>query len=131
MVVVVAMFGGFALFMQRSFDPGAENAASPPRLAVSDVSSRVVSAADGSHVFVMGRVQNSSPADAAGVWFRVNVFDESNRLVDSFLAESRGLVVPGNGSTTFRVVAQTSAVPAEVKRTEVTVDRAKARSRWD
>jgi len=46
------------------------------------------------------------------------------------LSQSPGLIVPGNGSVAFRVFGPISVAAADVKRTEVTVERAKARSKW-
>jgi hypothetical protein len=129
-VLVLALMAGFFLLMQRQFDP-IEDRGEPPHLAVSDTSSRVVAASEGQRMFVLGRVQNTSSRDAATVWFRVNLFDDANHVVDSFLAQSPGLIVPGNGSVAFRVFGPLSVAAADVKRTEVTVERAKARSKWE
>ena len=127
---MLAIFGGFFFFMRSTFEPGEDHSA-PPRLSVSEIESRVVSAPDGRRIYVLGRVQNTSSRDAASVWFRINLFDGANHLIDTLLLESRGLVVPGDGTTMFRVVGPTSVTAAEIKRTEVLVDRAKVRSKWD
>jgi len=129
-ILVFVVLAAFLFLMRTTFEPG-EDHGQPPRLTVSETTTRVVPASDGQRIFVLGRVQNTSSNDAATIWFRVNLFDESNQLVDSFLAQSQGLVVPGNGSTTFRVVGSISVAAANVKRVEVTVERAKVRSKWD
>jgi hypothetical protein len=101
----------FFLFMQRQFDP-IEDRGEPPHLANSDTAAHVVTASEGQRMFVLGRVQNTSRQDAATVWFRVNLFDDANHVVDSFLAQSPGLIVPGNGSVAFRVFGPISVAAA-------------------
>lgn len=94
----------------------------PAELAVSEVSSRVVAGPEGPRMFVLGRVTNAASSAGTHVWFRVDVYD-GNRVVDTFLAESPGLVVPANGEAMFRIVAATSV--SDAARVEVTVDRAR------
>jgi len=129
-VLILALAAAFFFVMGSKFEPGEDHRA-PPHLTVSHTSSRIVPAPDGLRVFVIGRIENGSSQDAANIWFRVNLFDEASHLVDSLLAQNPGLIVPGNGNAMFRVVGPTNAQPAEVKRTEVTIERARVRSKWD
>lgn len=95
----------------------------PAELAVSEVSSRVVAGPEGPRMFVLGRVTNAGASAGTRVWFRVDVYDDGDRVVDTFLAESPGLVVPANGEARFRIVAATSV--SEAARVDVTVDRSR------
>jgi hypothetical protein len=122
--------GAWIFSMQRAFDPG-EDRVEAPHLEVSNITSRIVPSSEGQRMFVFGDVRNTSAHDAATIWFRVNIFDEANHVVDSFLAQNAGLIVPGNGSTTFRVFGPISISATDVKRTEVTVERTKGRGKWD
>jgi hypothetical protein len=91
------------------------------KFTVSQVAPKLVTTANGPRVFVVGRVDNASAAAGTRLWFRVNVYDYGDRLVDTFLADSDGLRVPANGTATFRLVASTSA--SEIGRVDVAVDR--------
>jgi hypothetical protein len=88
---------------------------------VSQLAPKLVTTANGPRVFVVGRVDNASATVGTRMWFRVNVYDHGDRLVDTFLADSDGLRVPANGAATFRLVASTSA--SEIGRVDVSVDR--------
>ena len=129
-ILVFAALAAFLFLMRSTFEPG-EDHGQPPRLTVSDTTTRVVPASEGQRIFVLGRVQNTSAQDAATIWFRVNLFDTTDYIVDSFLAQSHGLIVPGYVSATFRVFGPISVASADVKRVEVTIERAKVRSKWD
>jgi hypothetical protein len=129
-VMLIAVFGAFAFAMPLAFDRG-ERRSDPPQLSVSGVSSRIVPAPDGQRIFVVGRVDNASARDGAKIWFRVNLYDASNRLADTFLGESYGLIAPAQGGAMFRVIAPTSVSQDDVKRIEVVVERARSRDKWD
>src|SRR5205807_8603575 len=103
----------------------------PLRLTVSEVSHRIVASNEGPRMYAIGKVENTSAKDAANIQFRVNLFDDANHLLDTFVAGTYGLVVPRNASSTFRVHGPISVLPADIKRTEVTVERARVRAKWD
>lgn len=128
-LIIIAMVG-WLYFMQRSFDRD-EGGGEPPRLEVQNFTTSVMPSNEGSRLFVVGRVHNTSSRDAASIVFRVNIFDDANHLVDTFLGQTSGLVVPGNGTSSFRVSATLGVPSPEAKRIEVNVERAKPRSRWD
>jgi hypothetical protein len=128
--VFVIFMAGLLFFMKRTLEIG-DGKAEQPRLEVSDVTQRVVPSSEGQRLYVFGRIRNKSSQDAASIWFRVNAFDDADHVVDGFLAQSSGLIVSGNGSTTFRIYGPLSVAGGDVKRTEVAVERAKARDKWD
>ena len=102
-----------------------------PTLAVSDVSPRFQSLADGVRLFVVGTVRNTSSHDASRIWFRVRVLNNGGKVIDSLLLQEEGLVAPSGKSVEFRVSGWLSVPSTEAARTEVVVERARAATRWD
>jgi hypothetical protein len=102
-----------------------------PTLAVSDVSPRFQSLADGVRLFVVGTVRNTSSHDASRIWFRVRVLNNGGKVIDSLLLQEEGLVAPSGKSVEFRVSGWLSVPSTEGARTEVVVERARAATRWD
>jgi hypothetical protein len=111
--------------------PGNEAGAEQPVLTVSNVSTRIAPVAEGQQMFVTGHVRNSSSKDAVRIRFRVNLFDDANHLIDTFVGLDAWLIVPANSTSPFRVFAPIAVAAAQIKRTEVLVERADARGRFD
>ena len=130
---MVLIFAAFVPFMYytttRSFS--GEEPIALSSLVVSDVKFRFVPASDGTRLFVLGAVRNTSATDASRIWFRVNVVNESGKVTDSMLLQESGLVVPGGKSAPFRVADILSVPSSEVARTDVVVERARAAGKWD
>jgi hypothetical protein len=105
--------------------------AEPPTLVVSDVSTRLTTASDGTRIFVLGVARNTSSTDATRIWFRVTMREDRGKLVDTLLLEDRGLLVPAGKSVPFRVSGLLGMGSLEGVKTEVVVERASAPSRWD
>jgi hypothetical protein len=97
-------------------------------LVISDVSPRFASTPDGTRLFVLGKVHNESTRNASRIWFRVNLYNEGGKLIDSMLLDDRGLVVPSGKVGSFRVTQLLSVAQSDVARTEVVVERSGA---WD
>jgi len=104
---------------------------SPPKLTVAGTSVRYASAPDGTRVFALGQVRNESGVEASRIWLRLELFDASDRLLDTLLQEQSGLVVPRAGTKPFRITAVTGASPKDVRRVVVSVERVKERGRYD
>ncbi len=135
--ILIIVFGFMAAVMIPAFlliprlSPSSTRAEPTPTLTVRDHSFRLVSAPDGTHVFVLGHVANTSAIDATLVWFRVTLLGESGALLDESLVQSSGLLVPVGASQSFRLSFFAAPSPAEVKTVQVSVARSKAPSRWD
>ncbi len=130
LVIFLVIFVPFMYFFPRHVFSDDEPVAAPV-LAVSDVSSRVVATSDGSRLFILGTVRNSSSTDASRVWFRVRVLDGSGKLMDTMLLQDPGLVVPSGKAVSFRVTDLLSMPSADPGRVEVVVERARPATRWD
>jgi predicted nucleic acid-binding Zn ribbon protein len=102
-----------------------------PNLSVSGTTVRYSSAPEGTRVFALGQIQNESGVDASRVWLRLELFDASDRLVDTLMQDQSGLIVPRSGTRPFRITGLIGASPNEVKRVAVTVERARERGRYD
>jgi len=129
--VILLVFLVPAIYFLFHIDAPVSGPVTMPVITVSDTSFRYVTASDGTRLFALGRAQNTSHRDAARIWFRVNLLDGAGRLLDSFLVEAGGLIVPGGQTVPFRVTGPVSVSEREIKRAEVSVERAKVRSKWD
>jgi len=125
-LIVVPLF----ILLSSQLSSLTESAAAPAVL-VTGTSVRYTDTPEGARVFVLGRIQNTSRVDASRIWFRVELFDASDRLLDTLLQEQSGLVVPGSGSKPFRITGLISVAPTEVKRTAVSVERVRERGKYD
>jgi hypothetical protein len=130
LVLTVAVFVPFMYFMLERSLPG-EESVEEPVLMLSDASPRFVTTADGTHLFILGTVFNTSIHDASRIWFRVKLLNGGGKLIDSLLLEDHGLVVPSGQEATFRITGMLSVAQSEVTRTEVVVDRARAAGKRD
>ena len=119
------------LFFWGSIMVGSASPSGTPTLVVGDTSVRYLSTSEGSRVFVLGTVRNTSRVDASRIWVRVEWFDASDRLLDTLLQEQSGLVVEGSASRPFRVTGSIGASPKDVKRVAVTVERVRERGKYD
>jgi hypothetical protein len=72
-----------------------------------------------------------SDTDAGKTCLRVNIFDKQDALIDSFVQTMDASIAPAKGSVRFRIAGETPVRPEEIKRTEVVVERSRARGRWD
>jgi hypothetical protein len=102
-----------------------------PKLVVTGTSVRYTDTPEGTRVFVLGQVRNESRIEAARIWLRLELFDASDRVLDTLLQEQSGLVVAGSASRPFRVTGLVGAPPKDVKRVAVTVERARERGKYD
>ncbi len=127
LLVILMPLGYFAFRIDAQVSGSVET----PVITISNTSFRYVTASDGTRLFVLGRAHNMSQQDVARIWFRVKLLDDAGQLLDSFLLEAGGLIVPSAQAVPFRITSLVSVSEREVKRAEVSVERAKARTKWD
>lgn len=104
---------------------------SPSSLSIANVTYRFGNSANRDYVYVYGDLSNSSDLDAGRTYLRVNLFDQRDKQVDTFVQDTDCVTVPANSTKRFRIVAYTPAKPEEVKKAEVVVDRCRAKGKWD
>lgn len=131
LVVIVLVILSPLVYLASRLDTLTSGSVETSVIRISNTSFRYVTASDGTRLFVLGRAENTSRHDAARIWFRVNLLDDAGHLLDSLLLEAGGLVVPGGQAVPFRVTSLVSVSQREIKRAEVSVERAKARGKWD
>lgn len=100
-------------------------------LTITNVTYRFGSASNRDSIYVYGDLTNSSSLDAGRTCLRVNLRNRQNTIIDTFVQDTEGGIVPANSTRRFRVVAYTPARPDEVKKAEVAVERSRTRGQWD
>lgn len=133
-VVFIPLFVilGIAFVMSRNITKPLERGdLAPASLSIKNVSYRFGTGNAGSTIFVSGEAANLSDHDAGKTCLRVNLLDQNNKVVDSFVQIMDVSILPAKGTTRFRLVAETPAKPDEIKKTAVVAERVRARGRWD
>jgi hypothetical protein len=100
-------------------------------LSISDTSFRYAQTPEGIRVATFGMIHNGSHVDHSHVWFRINEYDDSGKVVDTMLIEDPGLLVKAGATTPFRVTGLLSVGQSDVKRSEVLVERSTRRGKDD
>jgi hypothetical protein len=100
-------------------------------LSITNVTYRFGTASNRDYIYVYGDLTNSSSLDAGRTCLRVNLRNRQNTIIDTFVQDTDGVIVPANSTRRFRVVAYTPARPDEVKKAEVAVERSRTRGKWD
>ncbi len=103
----------------------------PASLSVANVTYRFGNTANRDYIYVYGDLSNSSDLDAGRTYLRVNLFDQGDKQIDTFVQDTDCVTVPAKETKRFRIVAYTPARPDEIKKAEVIVERCRARGRWD
>jgi hypothetical protein len=103
----------------------------PASLSVANITYRFGNSANRDYIYVYGDLSNASNLDASRTYLRVNLLDQQNKLIDTFVQDTDCVTVPAKETKRFRIVAYTPARPEEVKKAEVIVDRCRAKGRWD
>jgi len=80
---------------------------------------------------VYGEVANASAVDAGQTCLRVNLFGQDNKIIDSFVQSMDSSWLSAREAKRFRIVAETSAKPEEIKRAEIMIERVREKGRWD
>jgi predicted nucleic acid-binding Zn ribbon protein len=127
LIILVGVF-----MMTRTFAklPG-RSEINPASLSVSNITFRFGHSANRDYIYIYGDLANSSSIEASQTYLRVNLLNQNNTQVDTFVQDTGCVSVPAKETKRFRIVAYTPAKPAEVKKAEVSVDRCRARGRWD
>ena len=128
-LVLVFVYGYFQL--KSVTKPIERSEMNPASLSVANITYRFGNAANRDYVYVYGDLSNSTSLDAGKIYLRVNLFDQKNTLIDTFVQDPDCASVPAKDSKRFRIVAYTPAKPEEIKKAEVVVERVRARGRWD
>jgi hypothetical protein len=102
-----------------------------PNLVVAGTSVSYAGTPDGTRVLALGQVKNESQVEASRIWLRLELFDASDRVLDTILQEQSGLIVPRSGTKPFRIMALTTVSPRDIKRAAVTVERLRERGKYD
>ena len=103
----------------------------PESLTVKKVSYRFGSGPSSDKIFVAGEITNSSGVDAGKTCLRVNLLGSKDNVIDSFVQSMDASSIPAKGMIRFRLVAETPALKAEIMKASVTVERSRAKGRWD
>ena len=61
----------------------------------------------------------------------MNLLNRDNKSIDNFVQSMDGSGVSAHETKRFRIVAETSARAEEIKRSEVVVERVRAKGKWD
>jgi hypothetical protein len=128
--LIVVMMVLLSLWLPRIMESSDEPRSSP-MVVVSATSVRYAATTEGTRVFALGEIRNESGIEASRIWLRLELFDASDRLIDTLMQEQSGLIVPPSGTKPYRLTGLTSVSPKDVKRAVVTVERARARERYD
>ena len=107
------------------------NEISTSSLAVTNVTYRFGTVSNKDYIYVYGDLTNSSNLDTGKTYLRVNLLNQQNALIDTFVQDTDCVSVPAKETRRFRVVAYTPARQEEIKKTEVVVERCRARGRWE
>lgn len=120
--VVMGLIAAVAISVGMYFSR--DSSSSTPALTISTHTHRFSSAQDGNHLFILGKVKNTSQATASDIWFRVSLFS-ADTMLDDLLLQENGLVVTPGTTETFRLTTLVAPAESEVTRVDVTIYRVK------
>jgi hypothetical protein len=103
----------------------------PASFSVANITYRFGNFANRDYIYVYGDLTNTSNLDAARTFLRVNLLDQQNKPIDTFVQDTDCVTVPAKETKRFRIVAYTPTRSEEVKKAEIIVDRCRAKGRWD
>lgn len=129
--ILLAFVAAIYPMMRMVTKPLARGEINPESLSVANVTYRFGNSANRDYIYVYGDLSNASDLDAQQTYLRVNLLDQSNKQVDTFVQDASCVSVTAKATKRFRVVAYTPARAEEIKKAEVIVERVRARGKWD